>query len=97
MGERIKHELLHDPRPSLGRASLVIGLICGLFWLLLHYAIGTSWSGGRFLAAAVCFGFWGAADVLPRGLQAVAPVLRAAGWIFLLGLVLWVVMDVIVG
>lgn len=97
LGERIKSELLHDPRPSLGRSTLVIALIFVLIWLFLHYTIGLSWSTGRFMPVAICFGLWGMADVLPRRLRGIAAVLRAGGWIFLFALAAWVVIDLITG
>ena len=93
---RIKQELLDDPGSTVGRDTLVIGLVLGLIWLLLlYFRPGYPWLNGRFLVGAICFVFWGAADVLPCHLRGVAVVLRVAVLIFLTGLGVWILADLI--
>lgn len=93
---RIKRALFDEPRPSIGRSTLAIGFAFGLIWLALTFILPEQpWSNGRFLVVALCFGFWGAADMLPRRWRGMAALLRAAVGIFLLGLGVWIVSDLI--
>lgn len=93
---QIKQELLDNPRPTVGRDTLIIGLILGLIWLLLLYLRPEyPWSNGRFLVGAICFLFWGVADILSHRLQSMAVILRVAVLIFLTGLGIWIVIDLL--
>lgn len=97
MGQRIKHELLEDPRPNVGRSTLVIGFILGLVWLALTYIRPEfPWLNGRWLAGAICFAFWGVADILPHRWRSISVVLRAAALVFMVGLGTWIILGVIV-
>ena len=96
MGTRIKQELLDEPGYTVGRDTLVIGLVLGLVWLvLIYFRPGYPWSNGRFLVAAICFVSWGVADMLPHHLRSAAVVLRVAVMIFLAGLGIWILADLI--
>lgn len=96
MMARIKQELLDEPGHTVGRDTLLMGLVLGLIWLLLlYFRPEYPWSNGKFLVAAVCFVFWGVADMLPRRLRSVAVILRVAVSIFLVGLGVWILTDLI--
>lgn len=93
---RIKQELLDEPGSTVGRDTLILGLFLGLVWLLLlYFRPGYPWSNGRFLVAAMCFVFWGVADMLPHRLRSVAAILRVAVLIFIVGLGIWILADLI--
>lgn len=96
IGGRIKRELLSDPQPSIGKSTLLIGFSFGLIWLfLVYFQPGYPWLNGKFLAGAVCFGFWGVADIMPRHWRGLAAILRATVLIFALGFGAWIIIDLI--
>lgn len=96
IGARIKQELLDNPGSTVGRDTLIIGLILGLIWLLLlYFQPGNPWLNGRFLVGAICFVSWGVADMLPHRLRNIAAILRVAVLIFLAGLGIWILTDLI--
>lgn len=94
--DRIKSELLDSPRRSDGVSTLVIGLISGLIWLVLVYVLpGQSWWDAKFLVVAICFMFWGVADILPRSWLMIIAILRAAAFVFLLAFGAWILFDLL--
>lgn len=94
--DRIKSEVLDDPRPGVGASTLAIGLTSGLIWFFLIYVLpGWSSWGAKFLVVAVCFVLWGMADVSPRSWRVVAAVLRAAVFVFLLGFGAWLLFGLL--
>ncbi len=96
IGDRIRSELLDDPRRSDGVPTLVMGLISGLIWLFLIYVLpGQSWWDAKFLVIAICFVLWGVADILPYSWLIIAAVLRAAVFVFLLAFGAWILFDLL--
>lgn len=94
--KRIKGELLDNPRPKSGRDTLFVGLIFGIISVLLFYfQWGELWLRPKLLVGAICFVFWGVADLLSRRLLWVAAVLRATVLIFLVALIFWVARDLV--
>lgn len=97
-GERVRDELLQDPQPSVGKSVFVLGIISGLVWILLLYIRPEQpWLNGKFLAGAICCGFWGTADMLPPRWKTLIMALRAAVLIFVPVLGVWLLTDLIVG
>lgn len=91
--DRMKAEMLEDPNPGVGRATLSIAFVFGLAWLFLSRVWpGEFWPTGKLLIVAVCFGLWGLADMTPRRWRWVAAFLRAA---IMLGIAAWISVDFI--
>lgn len=91
LAERLKGELLEEPRPTVGRETLIIGFVLALIWVSLDYFRPEyPWLNAKFLVAAICLGLWGVADLLPLRLRGIAVVFRAAVWVLLLALGVWI-------
>ena len=94
--DRIKRELLAEPRQGDGTSTLIIGLASGLIWLFLVYILpGQSRWDTKFLVVAICFVSWGVAEILPRSWLTVAALLRAAVLVFLLAFGAWILFDLL--
>ena len=92
--DRIKRELLDEPQQNTGASTVFIGVVFGSIWLFLAYALpGQSWWDAKFLIAAICFMFWGTADLLPHGWRTVAAILRVAVLVFMLAIGAWILFD----